>query len=114
MESLSSLQLFGKLLDKLQMNRLHQNLTDLTLEKLVCATGSFPQLQVLRFWNLRELQEWDVKEGMKSGPVEIRHVQWKHLKTLRLIKLHKMSKPFMKDILNCKKALLDDVEIDYN
>lgn len=38
----------------------------------------------------------------------------KHLKTLRLIKLHKMPKPFMKDNLNRKKTLLDDVGIDYN
>ncbi|TKY64266.1 putative disease resistance protein [Spatholobus suberectus] len=93
-----------------------------TGKSMVCTTGSFPQLQVLRFWNLKDLQEWDVKEGAMPSLTEFEArscgnlavpTGLKHLKTLRLIKLHKMSKPFMRDILNPKKMLLDDVEIDY-
>nr|KYP50498.1 putative disease resistance RPP8-like protein 2 [Cajanus cajan] len=150
LENLSSLQLFGKLKDKLHLNSFPKNLTDLTLSEsklsddpmpklqslfklkslcfyadsykgrsMVCITDSFPQLQVLRFWNLRELQEWDVKEGAMPSLVEFearscRNLEFptglKHLKTLCLIKLYKMSEQFM-NILNHKKTLSDDVEI---
>jgi hypothetical protein len=46
-------------------------------KKMVCGPGGFQQLQVLRFWNLENLEEWDVKEGampslveLKSGPAK--------------------------------------------
>lgn len=152
---LSSLQLFGKIKDKLSMSRLPQNLTDLTLsasklsddpmpelqnlpklkslcfyadsyagKKMVCASGSFQQLQVLRFWNLRNLEEWDVKEGALSSLIEFEArscgnlacpTGLKYLKTLQMIKLRKMSRSFVKEaFLHRKKALLDDIEIDHD
>ncbi|KAJ1401068.1 P-loop containing nucleoside triphosphate hydrolase [Sesbania bispinosa] len=85
--------------------------------KMVCASGSFRKLQVLRFWKLWNLQEWDVKDGAMPSLVEFEArfcenldypTGLKHLKTLRMVKLHKMSDQFIRDI----KTLLNDVEID--
>ncbi|KAL2336435.1 hypothetical protein Fmac_010881 [Flemingia macrophylla] len=65
-----------------------------TGRRMVCTPGSFPQLQVLRFWNSRDLQEWDVKEGAMPGLMEFEArscgnlafpTGLKHLKTLSLI-----------------------------
>jgi len=41
-----------------------------TDKKMDCASGGFPQLQVLRFWNLEKLEEWDIKEGAMPSLVE--------------------------------------------
>ncbi|KAJ1375855.1 P-loop containing nucleoside triphosphate hydrolase [Sesbania bispinosa] len=91
-------------------------------KRMVCATGSFVRLQVLRFWNLLNLEEWDVKEGAMPCLIELEAgycenlafpIGLKHLKTLRMIKLHEMSESFVKDSLFRKKNLLADIEIYY-
>ncbi|WJX15787.1 hypothetical protein P8452_05888 [Trifolium repens] len=73
-------------------------------KKMVCGPGGFQQLQVLRFWNLENLEEWDVKEGAMPSLVEfeVRSCKklavptgLKHLKTIRIIKLRKMPDPFV-------------------
>ncbi|KAJ1407092.1 P-loop containing nucleoside triphosphate hydrolase [Sesbania bispinosa] len=88
-----------------------------TGKKMVCASGSFLQLQVLRFWKLGNLEEWDVMEGAMPSLVEfeVRSCRnlacptgLKHLKALRMIKLHEMPSPFSREI----ETLLNDVEID--
>lgn len=92
LESLSSLNLFGKL-DPSMIAKFPKNLTDLTLsgafllvdpmpmlEKLsklkflyfysnsytgsemVCSTTAFPKLVVLKLWKLQKLKDWDVEE----------------------------------------------------
>jgi len=93
-----------------------------TDKKMDCALGGFPQLQVLRFWNLENLEEWDIKEGAMPSLVEFEARSCinlafpsglKHLKTIRTIKLRKMNNPFVKNMwLYRKKALLFNVEIN--
>ncbi|KAF2300259.1 hypothetical protein GH714_011118 [Hevea brasiliensis] len=34
-----------------------------TGKKMVCSSGGFTKLEVLKFWELESLEEWDVKEG---------------------------------------------------
>ncbi|KAK7349299.1 hypothetical protein VNO77_06559 [Canavalia gladiata] len=90
-------------------------------KRMVCTTGTFLQLQVLRLWNLTELEEWDVKEGAMPNLMEFEvrscinlpcPIGLKHLKALRIIRLNEISKSFRKEILKSKKTLLYDVEID--
>ncbi|GAU32963.1 hypothetical protein TSUD_358300 [Trifolium subterraneum] len=38
--------------------------------KMVCTSGGFQQLQVLRFWNLEKLKEWAVEEGAMPSLME--------------------------------------------
>ncbi|KAJ1407093.1 hypothetical protein SESBI_24622 [Sesbania bispinosa] len=88
--------------------------------KMVCASGSFRKLQVLRFWKLWNLQEWDVKDGAMPSLVEFEarfcgNLEYptglKHLKALRMVKLHEMSGQFIREI---KRTLSIDVEIDFD
>jgi hypothetical protein len=73
-------------------------------KKMVSASGGFRQLEVLRFWNLENLEEWDVMEGAMPSLMEfeVRSCEklavptgLKHLKTIRIIKLRKMPDPFV-------------------
>ncbi|KAK2452407.1 disease resistance protein RPM1 [Trifolium repens] len=76
-------------------------------KKMVCAPGGFLQLQVLRFWNLENLEEWDVMEGAMPSLMEFEvrfctnlavPIGLKHLKTtIRMIKLRKMPVQFVHD-----------------
>ncbi|MCH83020.1 disease resistance protein, partial [Trifolium medium] len=73
-------------------------------KRMVCAPESFEQLQVLRFWNLEMLEEWDVMEGAMPRLMEFEvrscirlavPTGLKHLKTIRIIKLRKMPNQFV-------------------
>jgi hypothetical protein len=50
-----------------------------TGRNMVCTTGGFQQLQVLRFWNLKDLTDWDVEEqcltswSLRPVPAETWH-----------------------------------------
>ncbi|AET01767.1 NB-ARC domain disease resistance protein, putative [Medicago truncatula] len=91
-------------------------------KRMVCTSRGFEQLQVLRFWNLERLEEWDVKEGAMPSLMEFEARSCinfafpsglKHVKTIRTIKLRKMNNPFVKNMwLYRKKALLVNVEIN--
>ncbi|XLU70152.1 hypothetical protein S245_029205, partial [Arachis hypogaea] len=91
-------------------------------KSMLCNPGSFPKLLVLRFWNLRNLEEWNVKEGAMPSlrEFEARSCEklavptgLKYLGNIQLIKLHKMSNTFMREILSSykKKILSPDVRI---
>ena len=70
-----------------------------TGKKMSCSTGSFPELQVLNFWMLQELEEWKVEENSmpKLKQLEIRSCQslkvptgLRNLKALGELKLKDM------------------------
>jgi hypothetical protein len=61
---------------------------------------------VLRFWNLENLEEWDVMEGAMPSLMEFEvrssknlavPTGLKHLKTIRIIKLRKMPDQFVRE-----------------
>jgi hypothetical protein len=76
-------------------------------KKRVSASGGFRQLEVLGFWNLENLEEWDVMEGAMPSLMEFEvrfctnlavPIGLKHLKTtIRMIKLRKMPVQFVHD-----------------
>ena len=84
-------------------------------KRMVCASGGFQQLQVLRFWNLERLEEWDVKEGAMPSLLEFEvrscinlvfPTGLRHLKTIRTIKIRRMPDQFKNEA-----KLLLNVEI---
>ncbi|GAU15317.1 hypothetical protein TSUD_03860 [Trifolium subterraneum] len=91
-------------------------------KKMVCAPGGFQQLQVLRFWNLEKLEEWDVMEGAMPSLMEfeVRFCEnlafpagLKHLKTIRLIKLRKMPDEFVHNTQTLVNVEMPLVIIDH-
>ncbi|PNY08309.1 disease resistance protein [Trifolium pratense] len=89
--------------------------------KMVCALGSFQQLQVLRFWNLEKLKEWAVEEGAMPSLMEFEArscinlavpTGLKHLKTIRMIKLRKMPSQFGKDIQSLVNVEMSLVNVE--
>jgi len=84
-------------------------------KRMVCASVGFQQLQVLRFWNLERLEEWDVKEGAMPSLMEFEArscinlafpTGLRHLKTIRTIKIRRMPNQFKNEA-----KLLLNVEI---
>ncbi|XP_008228364.1 PREDICTED: probable disease resistance protein RF9 [Prunus mume] len=83
-----------------------------------CAAEGFPQLLVLRLWNLVELEVWDVEEKAMQNLRELEIRSCKnlkiptglgHLKTLLELKVTDMPRDFAVDIAKNKRQLWDDV-----
>ncbi|KAJ7963283.1 Disease resistance protein [Quillaja saponaria] len=85
---------------------------------MVCTTDGFPQLQVLKFWKLEELEEWDVKEKAMKNLIklEIRSCKklkvpegLKHLSSLQKLNLTEMPDTFTTKVMNAKRKIWDDI-----
>ncbi|KAH7547087.1 hypothetical protein FEM48_Zijuj01G0269900 [Ziziphus jujuba var. spinosa] len=89
-----------------------------TGQQMVCSTGKFPQLLVLRIWKLEELIELEVNENAlqnlreldirSCGKLEV-PAGLKHLKTLIELKLSDMPLAFAEKIEIEKKNFWDDI-----
>nr|POE60667.1 putative disease resistance protein [Quercus suber] len=73
------MQELGKLL-KLKSLSLHSG--SYTGKKMSCSKGGFPELQVLNFWMLQELEEWNVEEH--SMP-KLKQLEIRSCKSLKII-----------------------------
>ncbi|KAJ1401066.1 P-loop containing nucleoside triphosphate hydrolase [Sesbania bispinosa] len=91
--------------------------------RMHCTADSFPQLQVLRLWMLKDLEEWIVENGAmpKLIELEIRCCSklevpcgLKHLKTLHKIRLSSMPEKFITTIEENKTTFWNNVEIIYD
>nr|XP_048333208.1 probable disease resistance protein RXW24L isoform X2 [Ziziphus jujuba var. spinosa]XP_048333212.1 probable disease resistance protein RXW24L isoform X2 [Ziziphus jujuba var. spinosa] len=89
-----------------------------TGKRMVCSTGKFPQLLVLRIWKLEQLEELEVNENALQNlrELEIRSCRTlkvpaglKHLKTLIELKLSGMPPAFAETIENEKNNFWDDI-----
>lgn len=87
-------------------------------EKMQCLADGFPQLLVLRLWNLVNLVVWDVekKAMQKLRELEIRSCKnlkiltgLEHLKTLLELKLTDMPQALAEGFAKNKRQLWDDV-----
>ncbi|ONI15380.1 hypothetical protein PRUPE_3G040600 [Prunus persica] len=87
-------------------------------EKMHCLADGFPQLLVLRLWNLVNLVVWDVEEKamQKLRELEIRSCKnleiltgLEHLKTLLELKLTDMPQALAEKFAKNKRQLWDDV-----
>ena len=85
---------------------------------MVWSKGGFPQLLVLKFWMLQELEDWDVKEQAMPNlkQLEIRSCKrlkvpdgLKHLKSLRELKLKDMPVEFTTTIKETKEQIWRDI-----
>lgn len=85
---------------------------------MVCCSGGFSQLLVLKCWKLGELEEWDVQEqAMKNlRELELRSCKnlkvpsgLRYLKTLRVLKLTNMSDKFTTAIEQNEGPVWDDI-----
>uniref|UniRef100_A0A2N9F1S2 Uncharacterized protein n=1 Tax=Fagus sylvatica TaxID=28930 RepID=A0A2N9F1S2_FAGSY len=91
-----------------------------TGKKMVCSNGGFPELHVLKFWMLQELEEWNVQEhampslkrleirSCKKLKVPTNH-ELRHLKSLRELKLKDMPVEFKKSIEKNKELIWGDI-----
>ena len=91
-----------------------------TGKKMVCSNGGFPELHVLKFWMLQELEEWNVQEhampslkrleirSCKKLKVPTNH-ELRHLKSLRELKLKDMPVEFTKSIEKNKELIWGDI-----
>ncbi|XP_030969592.1 probable disease resistance protein At1g58602 [Quercus lobata] len=111
-----------------ELEKLH-NLKSLCLysasytgKQMVCSSGGFPQLKILKLWMLQELEEWKMKEQAMPSlkQVEIRSCKklkvpdttdLRHLKTLRELKLKNMPVDFSKTIENNKDQIWGHVAV---
>uniref|UniRef100_A0A2N9J6B9 Uncharacterized protein n=1 Tax=Fagus sylvatica TaxID=28930 RepID=A0A2N9J6B9_FAGSY len=89
-----------------------------TGKKMVWSKEGFPQLLVLKFWMLQELEDWDVKEQAMPNlkQLEIRSCKrlkvpngLKHLKSLRELKLKDMPVEFTTTIKETKEQIWRDI-----
>ncbi|XP_042495049.1 putative disease resistance RPP13-like protein 3 [Macadamia integrifolia] len=78
-------------------------------QNMVCSSGGFSQLRVLRIWKLEELQEWSVEEGAMPNIEELKIRTCNNLKklsrvpkTLNELKLTKMPEEFTKKFVKYK------------
>ena len=85
-----------------------------------CSKGGFPQLHVLNFWTLQELEEWNVvEEAMPSlKKLEIRSCNslkvptgLGNLKTLSELKLKDMPVKFTTEIEKTKEIIWGDIAL---
>ncbi|WCJ41312.1 Disease resistance protein (CC-NBS-LRR class) family [Euphorbia peplus] len=95
-------------LPKLKILRLYAKA--FTGKRMVCSCGGFPELRVLKLWELENLEAWDVEEGSfpRLKDLEIRRCMnlkmlpdaLRHVKTLLKVKLSKLPllSPKLKDI----------------
>ena len=150
LENLSNLYLFGKLentsinrlpqsltdltlsasgllddpmpaLEKLKMlERLSLYSGSYTGKSMSCSKGGFPQLHVLNFWMLKELEEWNVVEEAMPNlkKLEIRSCNslrvptgLGHLKTLSELKLKEMPVKFTEEIEKTKEIIWGDIAL---
>ncbi|KAM3747167.1 hypothetical protein ACB098_05G015900 [Castanea mollissima] len=111
-----------------ELEKLH-NLKSLCLysasytgKHMVCSSGGFPQLKILKLWMLQELKEWKMKEQAMPSlkQVEIRSckklkvpntTELRHLKTLRELKLKDMPVDFTKTIENNKDRIWGHIAV---
>ncbi|KAK7349297.1 hypothetical protein VNO77_06557 [Canavalia gladiata] len=91
--------------------------------RMDCTKNSFPQLQVLRFWMLKDLEEWNVEEGAMPNLIELEirccsklkvPGGFKHLKALHKLKLSSMPEKFIATIQRNKRTFWNNVEIVYD
>ena len=97
-DSLIELTLSGSELEEDPMQKLDKlpNLKVLRLlaksytgKKMVCSSGGFPQLQVLKLWKLEQLEEWNVDEGAMEALWDIDIRSCKRLKMLPVVLQHR-------------------------
>ena len=106
-------------LEKLKMlERLSLYSGSYTGKSMSCSKGGFPQLHVLNFWMLKELEEWNVVEEAMPNlkKLEIRSCYslkvpngLRHLKTLGELKLRDMSVKFTSEIEETKEKIWADI-----
>ena len=91
-----------------------------TGKSMSCSKGGFPQLHVLNFWTLQELEEWNVvEEAMPSlKKLEIRSCNslkvptgLGNLKTLSELKLKDMPVKFTTEIEKTKEIIWGDIAL---
>ena len=91
-----------------------------TGKSMSCSKGGFPQLHVLNFWMLQELEEWNVvEEAMpKLKKLEIRSCNslkvptgLGNLKTLSELKLKDMPEKFTAEIEKTKEIIWGDIAL---
>ena len=85
---------------------------------MVCSNGGFPQLQVLKFWMLKELEEWKIEEQAMPNlkKLEIRSCEklmvprgLSHIKTLHELRLKNMTAEFTAKIEATKDEIWGDI-----
>lgn len=86
--------------------------------QMVCSTGKFPQLLVLRMWKLEQLEELEVNENAMQNLIELEirscrrlgvPAGLKHLKNLIELKLSDMPQEFAETMEDEKKTFWDDI-----
>ncbi|OVA05103.1 Disease resistance protein [Macleaya cordata] len=90
-------------LSNLRFLELHSN--SYTGKKMICSQGGFPQLQVLGFYGLTQLEEWIVEDGALTGLIHLTINGCKRMEmlpnelcqltTLQELKVDVMPKKFM-------------------
>ncbi|XAR61532.1 hypothetical protein NMG60_11015984, partial [Bertholletia excelsa] len=92
-------------------------------KRMVCPIRGFPQLRVLKLWMLKELEEWEVKEGAMQNLKELNirccdklsKLPTCLLSTLKELTLTNMPQPFVDEVRKISKHIsIDNKQLDFS